>query len=183
MAPNNSLSLFHYNYGGRVQTHPRVYLVFWGSKWVGDTSGVVAAEKALFGNLYETSYNGILAQYTDSFGDYVHDDVTLAGSWVDGGDPTRTNIGAGDIAAEAAHAASQNGWSDDADTQFLVFPQQGTGYASSLAFRGVRFTRLCERERADIHLGMDALRVGPPVLLRLQLRRNFDEGDDHHGDA
>jgi hypothetical protein len=119
--------------GGRVQHHPRVYLIFWGPGWNNDTHGVQAGMSTLFNNLANTSYNNILLQYYDNSGDYVHSDVQLAGTWTDTGStpPATTGItlGLGQVdffKGEVGNAITSNNWTYTLDTEFLVFPQAGS---------------------------------------------------------
>jgi hypothetical protein len=112
--------------GGVVQHHPHVYLVFWGPKWSGDTSGAEAALQTLFKGIDATAYKGILAQYTDGDGAAAQS-TTLAGVWTDTSVPSFSSTEGGDEAqAEAERAVAANNWTPDADAQIMVFPQQGS---------------------------------------------------------
>lgn len=132
----------------KVQHHPRVYLVFWGPKWRPDDP-IIAAMRQLFANLAGSQYNNILTQYYDNPNDpnaYVHNDTQLVDTWIDTSTP-HSFTGSSyllfqDLGQEVNQVVlpqnqSQNAqqlppqtqpWTNSSDTQFLVFPQQGTSY-------------------------------------------------------
>jgi hypothetical protein len=101
------------------------------SEWSTDGSGVAAAEQNLFNCLPGTAYNQILSQYNDTSGGYVHDDVTLAGTWTDQAGPSGT-ITATTLLAEVERAASANVWTNDFNANFIVLPQAGSTYTSTV---------------------------------------------------
>lgn len=118
---------YGYHAGGTIQTDPRIYLIFWGSGWYSDTSGVYQAEQSLFEHLAHTPWNRLLSQYNDTYGHFIHDDVTLAGVWTDPTGPT-TAIDGAQLQKEAANAASANHWTNNGNTQFVILPQSGSSY-------------------------------------------------------
>jgi len=131
---------FQYHAGGRIETDPRVYLIFWGNGWSTDPSGVRSAEISLFQTLSGTGYNRILSQYNDlppgpvAVGNYIHNDVSLAGTWIDSAGPSRA-IDGSLMAAEAQRAEASNGWTHDPNAQYIMLPQanspySGTGYCA-----------------------------------------------------
>jgi hypothetical protein len=138
-------------FGGPVQHHPHVFLLFWGPKWQpnsqsGDDPSIYSGVQAVFHELAGTAYNNILTQYTDNTAapnNYVHNDVSLAGVWVDPTVPNPTLGGAITwtavmLEAEAAvSASSPSGWNaayaqDPLDAQVIVLPQRGTTYTLDL---------------------------------------------------
>src|SRR6185295_2994110 len=66
-------------FGGPVQLHPEVYLVFWGPKW--QTDGVHLQAKGqiveTFQALPGSSYNNLLSQYFAADGRFIRNDVFL----------------------------------------------------------------------------------------------------------
>lgn len=118
-------------YGGSVQHHPRVYLIFWGSRWASDGTGIAAAVENLFAGLGGTSLNNILSQYGDGT-DFVHNDVYLAGQYhmEDPAHDPGAVVGTLDAGGMINYARAQNpSWTNTPDTQFIILPQSGT-YAS-----------------------------------------------------
>lgn len=116
---------------GPVQHHPVVYLIFWGTNWPSDPNGVVTAEQNYFSSLAGTAYNNILTYYHDN-SDFVHNDVRLGGTWIDTVDARPQHyLNASEMDYEVSQAESIQHWSPTADTQFIVFPQQGTVFDPS----------------------------------------------------
>jgi hypothetical protein len=112
---------------GRVQHHPRIFLIFWGSAWQNDSSGFPQAAQELFQHLAGSSYNQIVTQYRDAAGT-IANDASLGGVWNDQTSPPG-NLGAANFAAEISHAVAVNSWPVSQDTQFILYPQQGSSYA------------------------------------------------------
>ena len=113
-----------------VQQHPRVYTVFWGSKWNNDTANVIPTVNGFFRHLAGSEYNNVLAQYTDNTGNpnnYVHNDVSWGGDWIDTSTPTAP-LATPNLANEALIAFQANNWIADVNTQVIIFPEQGTVY-------------------------------------------------------
>src|SRR5262249_13401559 len=127
--PTGPLSNPHH---GPVQDHPKVYLVFWGPNWYQDTSGTIAEVTNLFGSLAGGAYNNILSQYTGNRGDpanYLHTDSVLDDEAIDTTTPYPMGLMTDfSIGQEAVQALQDHGWVNTANTQVLVFPQQGTQY-------------------------------------------------------
>jgi hypothetical protein len=131
-------------FGGYVQKHPKIYLIFWGPKWNSDSNHVTIKNAliGMFSKLAGTAYNNILVQYTQSSissdpNAYIHNDVAYGGSWVDTDDPNAggINVGLGSAADEVrlgafnAVPAWQTAWqNDNNDPNFMIFPQQGASY-------------------------------------------------------
>ncbi len=117
------------NFGnGRVEHHPLVYLIFWGPTWTTNSAeqAAQAAQQQLFGQLAGTPYDRILGQYPDTH-DFPHDDIRVAGIWVDTQVPTPT-VNTMTAGQESVRATLVNGWANTPDTDFIVYPQDGTQY-------------------------------------------------------
>ena len=82
------------------------------------------ALQGFFGHLSHSPYEQVLAQYG------VGDVVSLAGSWIDtraAGQPGMH----GDVLREAVNALTKNhSWTNDANTQVVVLPENGTTLAT-----------------------------------------------------
>lgn len=102
---------------GWVQRYPVVHLIFWGSSWTHDTTGIVAAEQTLFRELPGSSYNAILAQY-GVLG------VRFAGSYFDPTTPPRITLRA--LAREARRASRATRTHNGAYVQWIILPQSGS---------------------------------------------------------
>lgn len=88
----------------------------------------------MFYALAGSAYNNILSQYNDNPTDptaYIHNTTQLVDTLIDTTAPP-TNVTLDAIGSEAADALANGpgNWTDSPDTQFLVFPQQGTQYDS-----------------------------------------------------
>ncbi|HEY4457672.1 MAG TPA: hypothetical protein VGN81_25385 [Pseudonocardiaceae bacterium] len=115
--------------GGPIQLSPRVYLVFWGSQWDGDTNGIPQYLANFFNGLGTSSdsWSTITSQYTDSNGNGpAFTGPVLAGSWVDDASAAPDNASGSDIAAEADNGASHFGVSGQTDAQIVVLSPHGT---------------------------------------------------------
>jgi hypothetical protein len=108
-----------------VQHDPRIFLIFWGSKWATDSSGTMGAEKSLVQSLFGSSYAEIVSQYHD-YGTMVHNNTILGGSWVDNAAPPSGTLQPQDFINEANNARWTNNWPDDASRdQYAIFTQSG----------------------------------------------------------
>jgi len=119
---------------GGVQHHPRVYVIFWGPKWntnALDYQAVEVAQENLVNQLAGTPYQRLLGQYADQT-DFPHDDTALGGVWFDPATPpTITSTDDSSFATEAVRASQINGWPNTADTDFIIYPQNGTSYSGT----------------------------------------------------
>jgi len=119
-----------YLHNGVVQHNPRIYLIFWGSKWQTqapqDTYPSYLAN-SVFGKLRGSAWNNILTQYSDASGP-VSNDTALAGWNVDTSAVPVLSDGA--FTTEIDHEVSALSWSATADTQFIVFPQPGSNVSA-----------------------------------------------------
>ncbi len=119
---------------GVVQHHPRVYVIFWGPEWntnALDYQAVEVAQENLVNQLAGTPYQRLLGQYADPT-DFPHDDTALGGVWVDPATPPTITGDDSTFATEAARASQINGWPNTADTDFIIYPQNGTSYVETL---------------------------------------------------
>src|SRR4029077_3331621 len=96
--------------------------------WQNDASGFPLAAQKLFQNLAGSSYNQIVTQYGDASGT-IANDASLAGVWNDNTSPPG-NLSAADFATEISHATGANSWPVSQDAQFILYPQQGSSYAT-----------------------------------------------------
>src|SRR5213078_1406800 len=121
--------------GSPVQHSIRVYVIYWGSSWNCTTGANCANQQrirtdvsTLFNGLSNSSYQRILHQYYDGAG-HISDQMTFAGTAVDTSSVPST-IGqkgtSGDIPAEVDRMVTANGWTNSADTQFIVVSTPGT---------------------------------------------------------
>ncbi|HEX4727471.1 MAG TPA: hypothetical protein VH298_06715, partial [Jatrophihabitans sp.] len=119
----NTLTVRSSNSQGVVSPNPKVYLVFWGSQWSTDPSGVAPALQNFFSDLYGSADNWgtILTQYCEgvpsgtsncgSSGTHIsHPSASiLGGAWFDNAAAAPTNATQAQLAAEAVAAASHFG--------------------------------------------------------------------------
>jgi membrane-bound inhibitor of C-type lysozyme len=121
--------------GGPVQHTPKVYVVFWGSKW----STPPPAENYITGfytGLGEPTngdfWSGIVKQYGDATGQPTINTSMLAGTWVDTSlraNSASNGISADEIATEAVNAANHFSIADPTQADIVIASQQGTCFA------------------------------------------------------
>lgn len=139
----NTLTVRSSNTQGVVSPNPKVYLVFWGSQWSNDPSGVAPALQNFFNGLYGTADNWgtILTQYCEgvpsgtsncgSSGTHItHPSSSiLGGAWFDNTAAAPSSASQAQLAAEAAAAASHFGNTTQApnlNAQYVIASAQGT---------------------------------------------------------
>lgn len=105
---------------GPVQDTPSVHLIFWGSSWLSDSSGVEAAVKTEFQDLCTgtPAWEGIMAQYGVGACTYV-------GSAIDTVSPGGQVLPSS-IMAEIQNEVQIMNWGTGRNQQFIVFPQKGS---------------------------------------------------------
>ena len=112
-------------HGGAVQHHPRVYTIFWGGSYDAGTRNAV---NNMVSGLRGSAYNAMLTLFYDS-ADIVHNDTVLAGTTTDRSAPSGA-VGGASILAEINKVVTALGWTNTADTQFLVLPQRGSSISN-----------------------------------------------------
>jgi hypothetical protein len=124
-------------HGGPVQHTPKVYVVFWGSKW--NTAGAASAMNYLTGfytGLGEPTngdfWSGIATQYGDASGTPTLNTSLLGGTWVDTSLPANSatnGITTDELATEAVNAANHFAIADPTQADIVIASQQGTCFA------------------------------------------------------
>ncbi|HEY7261487.1 MAG TPA: putative Ig domain-containing protein [Trebonia sp.] len=124
--------------GGPVQHTPRVFVVFWGSKW--NTTAAASAKSYITG-LYTglgltgkgDFWSGIVKQYGDTSGQPVTiDSSMLVGTWVDTSlraNSATNGITIDELGQEAFNAAAHFNFPNPTQSQIVVASQQGTCFA------------------------------------------------------
>ncbi|HKT02741.1 MAG TPA: hypothetical protein VJT31_24690 [Rugosimonospora sp.] len=143
-------------FGGVQSSHPRVYVVFYGSQWgsagtdgsgyvtlSGDSVGMAPVLQKLFKGLGTNGelYSGVLTQYCENIeyglqtcppgGKHVVYPTggVLSGVWADGSIASPTHATGQDLAREAIKAAGHFGNTTDAgnrDSQYIIVSPTGT---------------------------------------------------------
>ena len=118
-------------HGGPVQTSPKIYIVFWGSKWT-TSNGAYKALTGFAGAIGGHSWINIDTQYAGSNGAVTNPSSQLAGTWIDPSSvprrPTSSNVG-----SEAQKAVSHFGYGG-VNANYIVAIQSGndpSGFRSS----------------------------------------------------
>lgn len=122
--PHAAAGNLQYN-GGPVETHPVVYLVFWGSQWNSDPNGVQSYLQNYFSGLgtSQDHWSPINSQYTDSSGaGPSFSGSVLGGTWVDNGSAAPSSATQQAIANEADSGAAHFGVSGPNADVFVVSP-------------------------------------------------------------
>ncbi|HKT02372.1 MAG TPA: hypothetical protein VJT31_22815 [Rugosimonospora sp.] len=115
-------------HGGYIQDHVAVYLVFWGSQWTSDTTGVQTYVTNFFTGLGTTAdaWSRVTSQYTGTGGAPTFTGPVLQGGWVDGASAAPADATAADIATEAERAAAHFGVAAGHNLSVIVLSPQGT---------------------------------------------------------
>lgn len=110
---------------GRVQEHPTIYPIFWGSNW-NQGSGPQARASVLrfYKGLNNTPYQGILTQYFDSTG-HISSRVAVASQYTDTAVTAPQNVTPVNVEEEVQAAIARNNWTSDINAQFAVFMAPG----------------------------------------------------------
>lgn len=95
--------------GGPVQTTPKIYVVFWGSKW-STSDGEYKALTGFFNAIGGHSWINTDTQYTGSNGRISNPSAQLAGTWIDTADSVPSRPGSSAVGAEAQRAAKHFGY-------------------------------------------------------------------------
>ena len=116
---------------GPVQHNPKLYVIFWGSKWSA-TNSVYKTTLNFFNGLKASRWNGTVTQYYDSKA-HVANDIALAGAWIDTAAAVPLHPATGQVGAEAERGVSHFGF-HGTDANYVVAIEQGhdpSGFASS----------------------------------------------------
>jgi len=122
-------------HGGPVQHTPKVYVVFWGSKWSTATSAmnyVTGFYTGLGEPTHGDFWSGVAAQYGDASGTPTLNTSLLGGTWVDTSlrANTKTNgITADEMGTEAVAALNHFAIADPTQADIVIASQQGTCFA------------------------------------------------------
>jgi serine protease len=115
--------------GGPVQHNPKMYIVFWGSKW-STSNSVYKTTVNFYSGLNGSQWNGTVSQYSDNVQN-ITNDATVAGTWIDTASvplhPTTSAVG-----SEAKRAVSHFGFKGT-DANYIVAIEQGhdpSGFAT-----------------------------------------------------
>jgi hypothetical protein len=152
--PNCNMS-YH---GGRVQHHPRVYIVFWGPKWSHTSKGDTTHHQAE--NYLVSFYKGlglaptddwsrIERQYGDKTGFPIIGKSLFAGSHIDPRNPGKVTLDG--LAAEAATAATSFfsiSMAAANNVEIVIASQSGTCFAPA-GFNGPVFVGNCGKEQSN----------------------------------
>ena len=109
-------------HGGPVQTVPKIYIVFWGSKWT-TSNGEYTALTGFMGAMGGGKWINIDSQYTGSNGAVTNPSSQVAGTWIDTSAvprrPSSSNVG-----AEAQRAVQHFGYGG-VNANYIVAIQSG----------------------------------------------------------
>ena len=115
--------------GGPVQHNPKIYIVYWGSKW-NTSNSVYKTLNSFTSGLNGSQWNGTVSQYSDNVQN-INNDATLAGTWIDTSYvPSRPSSSA--VGSEAKRAVSHFGFAGT-DANYVVAIEQGhdpSGFAT-----------------------------------------------------
>ena len=107
--------------GGSVQHNPKIYIIFWGSKWTTGNS-VYQTTVNFFSGLSGSQWNGTVTQYYDSSA-HISNDATVAGTWIDASSvPLRPSSSA--VGSEAERGVQHFGFAGT-DANYVVAIEQG----------------------------------------------------------
>jgi hypothetical protein len=130
--------------GGKVQHDPLVYLILDGSNWNGSGAKLKEQLTNLYGNLRNSSWQGILGEYYDDLG-YVTQGVGIAGTFTDTRVSAPTSVNNSKLEEEVAYAIAQAKWSRTQNAQFVFLPAPGSTYESGFD------TGFCGYHSVDSH--------------------------------
>lgn len=116
-----------YKGGAGVQHSPKLYVIFWGSKWNESTGTAVRAQLLkMYEGLSKSAYQGILTQYFDATG-RISSSVTVT-SYTDTSVTAPSSVNDVKVKEEVASAIKAKGWTREFNAQFVVIPAPGTTY-------------------------------------------------------
>ena len=147
-------------YGGQVEEHPRVFLIFWGFAWNNGSGGLTrdaTLVTTFFSEVSNTPFQNMLTQYGDNDAN-PSSSLTLGGIWLDSANPPVNSQTCGgptiddsSAQSEIAHAIKANSWPSDVNSTYLLytplgyFVNQGSGPAfcseqQFCAYHGMSYT-------------------------------------------
>jgi serine protease len=107
--------------GGPVQHNPKIYIVFWGSKWTTSNAEYTRLVK-FFNGLSGSQWNNTVTQYYDNSA-HIANDATLAGTWIDTS-YVPSHPGTSAVTSEAKRAESHFGY-QGTDANYWVAIESG----------------------------------------------------------
>ena len=121
-------------YGGQVEEHPRVFLIFWGFAWNNGSGGLTrdaTLVTTFFSEVSNTPFQNMLTQYGDSDAN-PSSSLTVGGIWLDSANPPVNSQTCGgptidDSSAqnEIAQAIKANSWPSDVNSTYLLYTPLG----------------------------------------------------------
>lgn len=113
-------------HGGKVETAPAVYLVFYGSQWSSDPSGEAGILQNFFSNVGGSAWANIDTQYTQTGGVAAGNQTgTLKGVWYDNAAAAPAHPTQSQLAAEATKAATHFASSSNVNAQYVIATSHG----------------------------------------------------------
>lgn len=119
---------FHGSLTG-VQHKPTVYLILWGSIWNNYASSTASWLKALYQNMGNSTWQGIMTQYSD-YSSHVTMNATLGGVYTDTSVEAPTGVNETKIIEEADKVIASQNWPRTPNSQFVVATPIFTNYQS-----------------------------------------------------
>jgi hypothetical protein len=121
-------------YGGQVEEHPRVFLIFWGFAWNNGSGGLTrdaTLVTTFFSEVSNTPFQNMLTQYGDRDAN-PSSSLTVGGIWLDSMNPPVNSQTCGgptidDSSAqnEIAQAIKANSWPSDVNSTYLLYTPLG----------------------------------------------------------
>ena len=112
-------------HGGRVETAPAVYLVFWGRQWSNDPSGEAPLLQKFFNGVGGSAWANIDTQYTSNVGNAGNQSGELKGVWFDNAANAPRSPSQSQLAGEATRAASHFSSSGNINAQYIIATSHG----------------------------------------------------------
>lgn len=109
-------------HGGPVQTTPKIYIVFWGSKWTG-SNGVYKTLTGFMNAIGGGKWINSDTQYSGSNGKITNPSSQLAGTWIDASSVPR-RPSSSSVGAEAERAVQHFGY-QGVNANYIVAIQSG----------------------------------------------------------
>jgi hypothetical protein len=124
-----------YHAGKGVQHSPKVYVVFWGSRWNESPGTTLHTQLVkLYEGISSSAWQGILTQYFDTTGRVSS--TASAVFYTDTSVTAPSSVNNKKIEEEVASAVKARGWTREFDDQFVVVPAPGSTYETSFGEGG-----------------------------------------------